>query len=326
MIRPALYRDLLFLRRSFPSSFNDYQQRLGLKRPFASVFSWLPNPARFLLAEEDGRIKGFLASSPGNRSHTRWHIDALAVSTPCSFPSIGGELLDFLLFSHAGVKSYTLEADPTQLPLVELCQERGFRRYGTVHYYRLEPPLQGGAPPPAGIRPYHPRDAAALFDLHNACTPASVRMVDSWTAADFQVGFVERSMTSLRRRLGHGHEERFVVYRGEHLVGYLKSSEHASLPRALHVMAHPGFESLYEELIRFGLGRMEACHPGTVIGWAPDYQGAKKEAFESIGFRGIASGWLFVRDSTMTIKMAPGTHVALEDPPLRPADCDPATP
>ncbi|HBN08653.1 MAG TPA: hypothetical protein DD435_08395 [Cyanobacteria bacterium UBA8530] len=321
MIRPALYPDLPFLRRSFPSSFNDYQQRLGLKRPFASVFPWFSNPARFLLAEEEGRVKGFLASSPGNRSRTRWHIDALAVSTDCSFPSIGGELFDFLLSGHSGVKSYTLEADPAQSPLVELCQARGFRRYGTVHYYRLEPPLQGGAPP-AGTRPYHSREAAALFELHNACTPASVRMVDSWTAADFQVGFVERSMTTLRRRLGHGHEERFVVYRGEHLVGYLKSSEHASLPRTLHVMAHPGFESLYEELILFGLGRME---DGPVIGWAPDYQGAKKEAFESIGFQGIASGWLFVKDSTMTIKMAPGAHVALEDPPLRPAYCDPAT-
>jgi hypothetical protein len=145
-----------------------------------------------------------------------------------------------------GVKSFTLEVDALNAPALRLYEKLGFRQYATVTYMQMEKAPEVKGLPVPGLRPYQRGDAQALFELHLACTPAPVRLVDTRKPGDFALGFVERAMAGMRRRMKHVADERFVVEVDGKVVAYMRvMAQMRALPHTVHLMVNPGFDHLY---------------------------------------------------------------------------------
>lgn len=332
MIRSVRYSDLDEVRRIFIAAFNEEYGRRGVdiaaqvarwKRmyPLIRTLACFPNPYRYMLnvhvLEEDGRIQGFIQTSPGNAERTRWHIDFVAVAPECQGKGLGVRLVEHV-FEHyglQGVKCFTLEVDHANAPALRLYEKLGFRQYAAVTYYQLEKPPAPRGESPAGLRPFRSRDAQALYELHLACTPAPVRLVDTRKASDFALGLVERSMSALRRQLGHVSDERFVVETEGKVVAYLRvMAQLRPLPHTVQLVVHPGYEHLYAQLLDHAARVMGEYPAQMVLAWAPDYQPSKQQAFTDWGMSTITVDRCLVRDSLITLKLpVHGKEVGLTD-------------
>ncbi len=343
LIRPVRFRDLPTLRAIFSEAFTEEYERRGVDLasqlgrwqqmyPLVRLLTLFPNPYQYVLhlhvAEEDGQIAGFIQTSPANRDHTRWHVDYLAVAPAFRGHGVAQALLDFTFEHHLGVKSFTVEIDTRNLPAIGLVTRKGFRRYATVHYFQLPAEkLESWEPahPPVGLRPYRGKDAAGLLQLHNACTPSPMRMIDSRSVGDFEVGVVERALGKWRCKLGMFQEMRYVVSDDrKRMIGYLHlTAQFRSAPHSIHLLVHPGYDDLAEPLLRFGLAQLKAFPTQGVLAWVPDYQPAKMGALEHAGFSLLTADHLFVRDSLLTIRMPSRTVSVVEDNAFKPAFYEP---
>jgi ribosomal protein S18 acetylase RimI-like enzyme len=343
LIRPVRFRDLPAIRAiasdacseeverrggELANHFNHWQQMYPLVRALALF----PNPYQYAfnlhVAVEGDEIAGFIQTSPANRDHTRWHVDYLAVAPSRRGHGVAQALLDFTFERHQGVKSFTVEIDTRNLPGIGLVTRKGFRRYATLHYFQLPAeklPDFASAPAPAGLRPYRGKDAAALLQLHNACTPSPMRMIDSRSVGDFEVGIIERALGRWRCKLGLFEETREVVVdERKRLIGYLHvTGQFREAPHSIHLLVHPGYDDLAEPLLRYGLAKLRAYPAHGVLAWVPDYQPAKMTAFEQEGFSLLTADHLFVRDSLLTIRMPSRLSTAAEENAFKPAFFEP---
>lgn len=304
----------------------------GAIYPLARVLALFPNPYQHVfnlhVAEIDGAIAGFIQTSPANREHTRWHVDYLAVAPAFRGHGVAQALLDFTFEHHVGSQSFTVEIDTRNLPAIGLFTRKGFRRYATVHYFELaaekleayETPA-----PPSGLRPYRSKDAEGLLQLHHACTPSPMRMIDARCVADFEVGFVERTFGKWRGRLGMVEEDRYVVTdERKRVIGYLHvTAQLRSASHAIDLLVHPGYDELAEPLLRFGLAKLRRYPRHEVLAWVPDYQPAKMTALEHAGFSLLTANHLFVRDSLLTIRMPSRSASTVEENVFKPAFYEP---
>lgn len=300
--------------------------------PLARVLTLFPNPYQYAfnlhVAQENGELAGFIQTSPANRDHTRWHVDYLAVAPAFRGQGVAQALLDFTFEHHLGVKSFTVEIDTQNMPAIGLFTRKGFRRYATVHYFQL-PAEQlaacDAAPAPAGLRPYRGKDAAGLLQLHHACTPSPMRMIDSRSVGDFEVGFMERTLGRWRCKLGMFEDMRYVVTDDrKRLIGYLHlTAQLRSAPHSIDLLVHPGYDDLAEPLLRYGLAKLKSYPTQGVIAWVPDYQPAKMAALEHAGFGLLSANHLFVRDSLLTIRMPSRTMTTVEENAFKPAFYEP---
>lgn len=304
----------------------------GAIYPLARVLTLFPNPYQHLfhlhVAEENGEVAGFIQTAPANRDQSRWHVDYLAVRPDLRGQGVAQALLDYTFEQHLGVKSFTVEIDTRNLPAIGLFTRKGFRRYATVHYFQLpEDKLTTleSAPAPTGLRPYRGKDAAGLLQLHNACTPSPMRMIDARNVRDFEVGLVDRTLGKWRCKLGMVEEFRYVVMdERQRVIGYLHlTAQLRSGPHAIDLLVHPGYDDLAEPLLRYGLAKLRDYPAQGVLAWVPDYQPAKMGALEHAGFGLLTAHHLFVRDSLLTIRMPSRSMAAVEDNAFKPAFYEP---
>lgn len=339
MIRPVRYSDLDEVRRIFISAFNEEYGRRGVdiaaqvsrwKRmyPLIRTLACFPNPYRYMLnvhvLEEDGRIQGFIQTSPGNSERTRWHIDFVAVAPECQGKGLGVQLVEFV-FEHygtQGVKCFTLEVDHANAPALRLYEKLGFRQYAAVTYYQMEKAAEPRGESPAGLRPFRGRDAQGLYELYLAATPAPVRLVDTRKPSDFAVGFVERTMSNMRRQMKHVADERFVVEVDGKIVAHLRvMAQMRALPHTVQLLVHPGYEHLYGPLLDHAARVLASYAPQMVLAWGPDYQPVKQQALTDWGMTALTVDRCLVRDSLIMLKLpAHGKEVGLEaDKAFKPA-------
>ncbi|MNX23633.1 putative acetyltransferase [compost metagenome] len=304
----------------------------GAIYPLARVLTLFPNPYQnafnLHVAEANGEVAGFIQTAPANRDQSRWHVDYLAVRPDARGQGIAQALLDYTFEHHLGVKSFTVEIDTRNLAAIGLFTRKGFRRYATVHYFQLpEEKLKGfeSVQPPPGLRPYRAKDAAGLLQLHNACTPSPMRMIDARNVGDFEVGLVQRTLGKWRCKLGMAEEMRYVVTdERQRMIGYLHlTAQLRSDPHAIDLLVHPGYDDLAEPLLRFGLSKLREYPLQGVLAWVPDYQPAKMGALEQAGFSLLTAHHLFVRDSLLTIRMPSRSVAAAEDNAFKPAFYEP---
>lgn len=364
LIRPVRFRDLPALRSLFADAFGEEYARRGFElsnsfarcaqvspllraqtraeRPSAAegaifplvrALALFPNPYQYAfnlhVAVVDGAIAGFIQTSPANRDLSRWHVDFLAVAPEFRGRGVAQALLDFTFEHHPGVKSFTVAIETRNLPAIGLAARKGFRRYATLHYFQLEADALDAvetALPPVGLRPYRGKDAAGLLQLHNACTPSPMRMIDARSVEDFEVGIVERALGKWRCKLNMFEERRYVVTDDrKRLIGYLHlTAQFRSGPHAIHLLVHPGYDDLAEPLLRYGLSQLRAYPGHPVLAWVPDYQPAKLAAIEHAGFNLLTADHLFVRDSLLTIRMPLRSTSTVEENAFKPAFCEPS--
>ena len=339
MIRAIRYSDLEAVRSIFESAFREEYGRRGVDigsqvgrwqkmYPLIRVLGLFPNPYRYMLnlyvLEDEGQVAGFIQTSPGNEEKTRWHIDYVAVAPDCQGRGLGAQLVEavFERYGELGVKCFTLEVDAQNAPALRLYQKLGFRQYAAVTYYQSEAvPAVRSAAPMAGVRPYRSSDAQALYELYLASTPAPVRLVDSRKPSDFAVGFIERTMATMRRGLKQVADERFVVEENGKVVAYLRvMAQMRALPHTVHLTVNPGYEHLYAGLLDQAARVLGAYPANPVLSWAPDYQPSKQQALTDWGMQSLTVDRCLVRDNMVALKLPvkDTAHVA-DDKAFKPA-------
>lgn len=331
MIRSVRYSDLDSVRQIFETAFREEYGRRGVDigsqvarwqkmYPLIRVLGLFPNPYQYMLnlfvMEEDQQICGFIQTTPGNDERTRWHIDYVAVAPDCQGRGIGAKLVEevFDRYCALGVKCFTLEVDVQNAPALRLYQKLGFRQYAAVTYYQAEKVPAPRGESPANLRPYRSADAQALYELYLASTPAPVRLVDSRKPSDFAMGFIDRTMASMRRGLKQVADERFVVEENGKVVAYLRvTAQMRALPHTVHLMVHPGYEHLYGAVLDHA-ARLLADYPAnSVLSWAPDYLPTKQQALADWGMQPLTVDRCLVRDNLIALKLPPKEAVNVAD-------------
>ncbi|MBU6430421.1 MAG: GNAT family N-acetyltransferase, partial [Cyanobacteria bacterium REEB65] len=313
------------------SQFGRWQQVYPLVRALALF----PNPYQHLLnlhvAECQGTVAGFIQTSPGNQSRSRWHIDYLAVAPPFRGRGIAKALLDYIFarYAESGVQVYTLQIDARNQAGLALCGEKGFRHYATVGYYQASADLLATfqpVPPPNKLRPIRKSDSTLLADLYIASTPAPVRLVDSRSPADYEAGLIERSLELWRRRMRECEETRYVVDGpNRELVGYLRilAQYRGIAPHTIQLTVHPGYAQNAGDLLRFALGKLRGYPPGAALTWCMQYHPYKQQAFEEAGLQRVTEDICLVKDGTITLKLPASPYKPEELPAFKPAYCEP---
>lgn len=346
-IRPVRYRDLPALKTLFADAFSAEYERRGVELtsqfgrwqqvyPLVRALALFPNPYQYLLnlhvAECDGTVAGFIQTSPGNQSRTRWHVDYLAVAPAFRGRGIGKALLEFIFvaYSQTGVQTYTLQVDVRNQAGLALSSQEGFRPYATVGYYQASAELLASfspVPPPSGLRPMRAKDSDQLAELYIASTPAPVRLVDSRTPADFEAGLIERSLELWRRRMRECEETRYVVDGPERsLVAFLRilaQFRAETTPHTIQLTVHPGYPDLASDLLRFAMGKLRGYPPGAALTWCMQYHPHKRQVFEEAGLQLVTEDLCLVKDGAITLKLPATAHKAEEIPALKPAYCEP---
>lgn len=348
LIRPVRYRDLPELKALFADAFTAEYERRGVELtsqfgklqqvyPLVRALALFPNPYQYALnlhvAEIDNHVAGFIHTSPGNQSRSRWHIDYIAVAPAYRGQGVAKALLDhvFQVYSKEGVRGYTIAIDVRNQAGLGLCGQKGFRHYATVGYYQIPAELIQATepvPPPAGLRKMRPKDAPALAALYEASTPAPVRLIDSRTPADFEVGLVERTLEVWRRQLRECEEMRYVVDGPDRsLTAYLRilGQYRGDTPHTVQIVTHPGYTDLCAPLLRFAMGKLRGFPPNAALAWCAYFHPTKKEAYEEAGLQLVTEDVLLVKDTMMALKL-PIAPVKGEDvPAFKPAYCEPAS-
>ncbi|MDB5097362.1 MAG: acetyltransferase, family [Cyanobacteria bacterium RYN_339] len=330
-IRAVRFKDLEAVREIFVSAFREEYGRRGVDigaqvsrwkkmYPLIRVLGTFPNPYRYMLnlqvCDDEGMIRGFIQTSPGNSERTRWHIDYVAVHPESQGRGIGVKLVEnvFDRYGVRGVKSFTLEVDAVNAPALRLYEKLGFRQYATVTYMQLEKPPEVKGLPIPGLRPYQGSDAQGLFELYLACTPAPVRLVDTRKPGDFAVGFVERTMADMRRRMKHVADERFVVEHDGKVVAFMRvMAQMRALPHTIHLTMNPGFEHLYQPLLDHAAAVLAGYPTNPVLSWAPDYQPSKLKALQEWGMQTLTVDRCLVRDTMIALKLPVKEGVSVAD-------------
>ncbi|MBM3268623.1 MAG: GNAT family N-acetyltransferase [Candidatus Sericytochromatia bacterium] len=341
-IRPVRYRDLPALKRLFSDAFTAEYERRGVELtsqfgrlqqmyPVVRALALFPNPYQYalnlLVAEVGGQVAGFVQTSPGYQSRSRWNIDYLAVAPALRGQGIARALLEnvFQVCAPEGVRGYTMAVDVRNQPGLALCGQLGFRHYATVGYYQAPAELVGAtepSPPPAGLRPMRPKDAPLLAGLYEASTPGGVRLVDSRTPADFEVGLVERTVEVWRRQMRECEEMRYVIDgHDKTLTAYLRilGQYRGETPHTVQVAVHPGYTDLVAPLLQFALGKLRGFPAAAALSWSADYHPQKKAAYEEFGLQLVTEDVLLVRDTMMALKLPIQAVKGEELPAFKPA-------
>lgn len=338
MIRSVRYSDLEAVRHIFETAFKEEYGRRGVDigsqvgrwqkmYPLIRVLGLFPNPYQYMLnlfvMEEEDQISGFIQTTPGNDDRTRWHIDYVAVAPECQGKGIGAKLVEevFDRYGALGVKCFTLEVDVQNAPALRLYQKMGFRQYAAVTYYQAEKVPETRGESPANLRPYRSSDAQGLYELYLASTPAPVRLVDSRKPSDFAMGFIDRTMASMRRGLKQVADERFVVEEKGKVVAYLRvTAQMRALPHTVHLMVNPGYEHLYGPVLDHAAQLLSAYPANSVLSWAPDYQPSKQQALVDWGMQTLTVDRCLVRDNLIALKLpAKEALNVAEDKAFKPA-------
>jgi ribosomal protein S18 acetylase RimI-like enzyme len=296
-----------------------------------------PNPYQFALnvdvLEIDNTIVGFIQTSPGNQTQTRWHIDFVAVHP--DYRGLGYAQLIcekmFERYSAKGVRHYTLEVDIENIPARKLYEKLGFRHYNEITYYRLDGVDKINHTTPeellsnkAKLKPYTNHDATGVANLYQELTPLFARTVDTKTAKDFKVTLKDKGLLLLRNRLQGMAESRYVIRHSHHTVGYLKLNLQLKrhLPHTIQFFSHPAYLEDVSSLAILDLALKQivlAAVSRPILAWSVSTQESKKEALLTRGFEPISTDLAMVKDHLANIKLVTPENARPEDSALKPA-------
>ena len=143
----------------------------------------------------------------------------------------------------------------------------------------------------AGLRPRHPSDHQALFQLYSSAVPLAVRQVEAMTLREW------RWLDGWNAPAAWARPERqrrdFVVAREGAVLGWLRV---CPVGRQLEVVAGRD-AALGRALIAYGVHQLGSVGPVTLV--LRDYQKALLLIAEELGFTALARNWLLVRVFTI---------------------------
>lgn len=328
MIRPAKFKDFKAIKAIFAEAFSEEYKQRGLDiveritrwqqlYPVVKLLATFNNPYQHLFNvhvyedEEENRIVGLIQTSSRSKDQTRWHVENIAVLPGQRGKGIAKQLLNYVFdtYINSGVNRFTLEVDINNAPAIKLYESIGFRKYTTVHYFkllakRLSEMKKEQVTVPGGFRPYKPSDAQQLLDLYTSCTPSSIRIVDQKNLCDFQETPIEQVSKFFKEYTKRCNQTHFVVERDNHIIASLEiAAQYRKLPHVIRLLVHPGYEDLNEILLIYAFDFLAYYPPRSVLLAASEHQKAKLKAINDLKLKPVSSDFLMVKDNFQIVKL-----------------------
>ena len=148
-------------------------------------------------------------------------------------------------------------------------------------FVREDSPLSGGYASPNGFRPAQPDDRLGLFRLYCETLPATQRMREAATLAQW---------LSLRERDGSRHKGEFVLEGPDgRLMAWLRVAREGRAVRLMPLLLHPDRADDAEALLWAAFSSVAREDRGSVIALVPEALAGFGPALEAMGFEERAS-------------------------------------
>jgi ribosomal protein S18 acetylase RimI-like enzyme len=329
MIRPSRYGDFEAIKKIFKEGFTEEYKQRGIDivdrinrwqqlYPVLKVLASFNNPYQHLfnvhVYEDDNekRVVGLIQTSSRSKDQSRWHVENIAVLPDQRGKGIAKQLLNYMFdtYSEKGVNRFTLEVDIHNAPAIKLYESIGFRKYTTIHYYKIPPKRlpefkKDSLKVPEGFRTYKGSDAQCLFDLYMAATPSSIRIVDQKNMADFQENPIEQVSKYIKEVTKKSNQVHYVVEKDGHLIASLEIvAQYRKLPHVIRLLVHPGYEDLNEQLLLFSLNYLNDFPARSILFAASEHQKAKLKAVSDLKLKPISSDFLMVKDNFQIVPIS----------------------
>ncbi|MBC7474451.1 MAG: GNAT family N-acetyltransferase [Candidatus Sericytochromatia bacterium] len=329
MIRPAKYKDFAAIKNIFEVAFSDEYKQRGLDivdrinrwqqlYPVVKLLASFHNPYQHLFNvhvyedETDNKIGGLIQTSARSKDQTRWHVENIAVLPDHRGKGIAKQLLNYMFdtYMNLGVNRFTLEVDISNDAAIKLYESIGFRKYTTIHYFKIPPKKLADFKKetvsiPEGFRTYKPADAQASFDLYMACTPSSIRIVDQKELSDFHENPIEQVSKYIKEYTKRCNQVHFVVEKDNMIIGSLEIvAQYRKLPHVIRLLVHPGYEHLNETLLQYAFNFLMDYPARSVLVAASEHQKAKLEVIKSMKLKTVSSDYLMVKDNLQIVTLS----------------------
>lgn len=329
MIRPAKYSDFEAIKKIFKEGFTEEYQQRGIDivdrigkwqqlYPVVKLLATFNNPYQHLFNvhvyedDDEKRVVGLIQTSARSKDQTRWHVENITVLPDQRGKGIAKQLLNYMFdtYTQKGVNRFTLEVDINNAPAIKLYESIGFRKYTTIHYYKVAPKKlvefkKDTISVPNGFRPYKPSDAQANFELYMACTPSSIRIVEQKNLSDFQETPIEQVSKYIKDVTKRSNQLHYVVEKENHLVASLEIvAQYKKLPHVVRLLVHPGYEDLNEQLLAYALNFLNEYPQRSVLLAASEHQKAKMKAIKDLKLKPISSDFLMVKDNLQIVQLS----------------------
>ena len=251
----------------------------------ATLFGqWLhPQVRRHLWVWANGfRVRG-LASARNRSSPHVWEIDRLLIDeldNECChsllerLSAAGGE---------SGVKKIFLRL-PAESPLVNSARGAGFVPYVNEFLYGWERGKADGAeaPSPCLARRKQEGDDYRVFELHKACIPATVCLIEGMTFKEWQ----ETKERNIRKE--------WVFEKEGNLIGWLKADTCGNKGQ-FEIMATD--EGELKQMVDYSIMSLEGCR--YLFCLAPEFQGELTRLLQGHGFSEVKKYTAFIKELTI---------------------------
>jgi ribosomal protein S18 acetylase RimI-like enzyme len=338
MIRKAKYKDFKDIQKIFELGFTDEYKQRGInivKRikkwqqiyPIIKLLATFNNPYQHIFNvhvyedDEEKKVVGLIQTSARSKDHTRWHIENISVLPDQRGKGIAKKLINYVFdnYINKGVNRFTLEVDVNNIPAIKLYESIGFRKYTTIHYYKLIPKdifnfKSGKIKVPDGLRKYKDSDAAGCLELYISSTPSCIRIVDQKNIDDFKDNPLEKLSKYLKEVTKKSRNLNFVVEKDSKIIASLEIlAQYRQLPHVIRLLVHPAYENLNEELLIYSFNLLNDYPQRTVLIAASEHQKAKINAIEKLKLKKISSDHLMVKDNFQLVKLSDKASDVIKD-------------
>lgn len=327
MIRPAKYNDFKAIKEIFSMVFDEQYKNKGFDildeidkwqkiYPVIKVLATFQNSYKHLLdiyvyEDEEKKIAGLIQMSSRGSDQSRWHIEHLAVVPERRGKGIAKDLLEYVFdkYMNKSVNRFTIDVDIKNQNAVKLFESLGFRKYTTIHYFKIQAKKlidfkKTELSIPSGFRPYKSSDAKCVFDLYVSCTPSSIRIVEQKELSDFQIGAIQQVSQYIKEYANKSNHLHFVVEKDNIIIASLEIIvQLKKLPHIVRLLVHSGYEDLNEQLLIYSLNLLNDYPSNNIILAASEHQKNKLETFKKLKLHQVSSDYLMVKDNFQIVNL-----------------------
>lgn len=291
---------------------------------------WLPCQYHFspsvYLAQEEGRVLGFISLHNMNKAKSCWRIDNLVVDPEHRGRGIAHELLRYVFaqFGSQGASHFMAEIAGSNDGALSLFAAGGFCRTAQITYYKLDPAEKAGELPAdsnQGFRIATQLHKHMLYQLHQDALPPDLRQVLAQSSDDFNVKDL-LPFTSVERNKNRLLRSRVWYWIGEDLdrkalTAAAKVTAQPGLGYTLEFAVHPGWKHVTEDLVNFAVSSLRANMPQMPI-WVRvyDFHPEIHESLKAKGFERMGDYFVLTREHWQRAKRLKRAESAVQLKPI----------
>lgn len=320
-IRPAKYTDFKAIKEILSTVFDQEYKLRGFDiidevdkwqklYPVIKVLAAFQNPYKHLFdihvyEDSDKKIIGLIQTSSRSKDQSRWHIENLAVVPDKRGKGIAKELLECIFdkYMNKNVNRFTIDVDVRNLTAIKLFETLGFRKYTTIHYFKVSAKKinsfkKDTITVPEGFRPFKTSDAKGLFDLYVSSTPSYIRIVEQKEISDFQVSAIQQVSQYIKEYTKKITNLHYVIEKDNNIVASLEIIPSSKdLPHIIRLLVHSGYEDYNEQLLIYSFNKISEFSSGDAVLAASEHQKSKIETFKKMKLPIIFSDHMMLKDT-----------------------------